>query len=192
MVSNGRKWAKGLSENDKEKLYMSIKKNVWNFEGAPKRCATVKVGWRGQARAKFKKNHVLSFFYLSITATASNSLPWQYVIMNTTTETFNLSSLLTYLPDNDDTAKRNLFDFVRCLMQMLLSSEPQLYNQVKVIMDEEVQKTYQSFEDAKTALLKRIREVVGESNFKKALSDSGVQMDQTKLHTNNVSTFNSD
>ena len=97
--------------------------------------------------------------------------------MNTTTETFNLSSLLTYLPDNDDTAKRNLLDFVRSLMQMLLSSEPKLYNQVKVVMDEEVQKTYQDFEDAKAALLKRIREVVGELIWTKALSDSGVQMD---------------
>ena len=51
-----------------------------------------------------------------------------------------------------------------------------MYNKCHVVMEDEVQNTYEHFEDAKTVFLKRISEVVGESNWNQALEDSGMQM----------------
>lgn len=98
--------------------------------------------------------------------------------MASTTKTFNLSSLLETVERTDigDDSKKDLFDFVRSLMANLIKQDPQMYNKCHVVMEDEVQNTYEHFEDAKTVFLKRIREVVGESNWSQALEDSGMQM----------------
>jgi hemerythrin-like domain-containing protein len=99
--------------------------------------------------------------------------------MTSETEPFNLSSLLNNLenPGEDNAAKKELFVFVRCLMQGLEKEDPQIYNRAKVMMDEEVQKNYGSFEEAKTTFFARIREIVGEASWTKAESESGIKME---------------
>ena len=96
----------------------------------------------------------------------------------TTTDagTFNLSSLLNNLdgPGEDNEEKKDLFEFVRTLMQSLAKDDPQIYNRAKVMMDEEVQKNFSSFEEAKTTFLDRIKEIAGEKNWKKACDECGV------------------
>jgi hypothetical protein len=106
----------------------------------------------------------------------ASSLP---LTMASETGTFNLSSLLNDLenPGEDNAAKKELFVFVRCLMQGLEKEDPQIYNRVKVMMDEEVQKNYASFEEAKTSCFARIQEIVGEASWTKAVSESGVKME---------------
>jgi hypothetical protein len=118
---------------------------------------------------RWKVSEMTNFVYHS-------SLP---LTMATETEMFNLSSLLNDLenPGEDSTAKKELFAFVRCLMQGLEKEDPQIYNRAKVMMDEEVQKNYGSFEEAKTTFFARIREIVGEASWTKAASESGVKME---------------
>ena len=106
------------------------------------------------------------------------SYSYSWIAMASTTKTFNLSSLLEAVESTDvgDNSKKDLFDFVRSLMTNLIKQDPQMYNKCHVVMEDEVQNTYEHFEDAKTVFLKRIREVVGESNWNQALEDSGMQM----------------
>lgn len=99
--------------------------------------------------------------------------------MASATGAFNLSSLLINLdePGDDNAAKKDMFVFIRCLMQRLEKDDPQTYNRAKVMMDEEVQKNFSTFEEAKTTFLERIREIVGEANWTKAVLESGVKLD---------------
>eukprot|EP00980_Cylindrotheca_fusiformis_P010932 scaffold2499_cov125-Cylindrotheca_fusiformis.AAC.23 len=99
--------------------------------------------------------------------------------MASETGVFNLSSLLNNLdgPGEDNAAKKDMFAFVRCLMQGMEKDDPQTYNRAKVMMDEEVQKNFGSFEEAKTEFLARIREIAGEENWAKAAAESGVNLD---------------
>ena len=93
------------------------------------------------------------------------------------TEVFNLSSLLNNLdgPGEENEEKKDLFDFVRTLMQDLQQNDPPVYNRAKVMMDEEVQKNFGSFEEAKTTFLTRIKEIVGDENWTKACTEAGFE-----------------
>lgn len=95
-----------------------------------------------------------------------------------TVDVFNLSSLLNNLdgPGEENAEKKDLFMFVRTLMQRLEKDDPPVYNRVKVMMDEEVQKNFGSFEEAKTTFLARIKDIVGPENWSQASSDSGVAL----------------
>ncbi|CAJ1962310.1 unnamed protein product [Cylindrotheca closterium] len=90
---------------------------------------------------------------------------------------FNLSSLLNNLdgPGEDNEEKKDLFEFVRTLMQSLATDDPQIYNKAKVMMDEEVQKNFSSFEEAKSTFLARIKEIAGDEHWKKACDECGVE-----------------
>lgn len=93
------------------------------------------------------------------------------------TAVFNLSSLLNNLhgPGDENAEKKDLFEVVRTLMQALETEDPQIYNRVKVMMDEEVQKNFGSFEEAKTTFVARIKEIVGDENWTKACTEAGVE-----------------
>ncbi|KAL3936689.1 MAG: hypothetical protein SGBAC_008048 [Bacillariaceae sp.] len=99
--------------------------------------------------------------------------------MTTDAGVFNLSSLLNNLdgPGEDNEEKKDLFVFVRTLMQSLATENPPIYNRAKVMMDEEVQKNFSSFEEAKNTFLARIKEIAGDESWNKACTASGVHFE---------------
>ena len=93
-------------------------------------------------------------------------------------DVFSLSSLLIHLEcsscdrDEDRVDRRELLIFIRCLMQTLQREDPSMYNQAKLIMEEEATKSYSSFEEAKDSCFTRLRILVGETKWSKASSDA--------------------
>ena len=91
-------------------------------------------------------------------------------------DVFNLSSLLNNLElavNEDNESMKQIFNFIKLLMQTVKTEDPATYNKVKVMMDEEVQTPYASLEEAKNVFLRRLYGIVGDERWNEAAMTTG-------------------